>query len=135
MVDSNTLLFENKSLELSLDESNNIIVAHWKGFLKLEVVQEGCQKLIQLVKSHNISKHLSDQRELKVLSKEVQSYLVSDVFPALEAAGLRKLAVLSSTDVFAQATASKVSTNATQLGNISLNTFNAKPDCIAWLNS
>jgi hypothetical protein len=134
MITSSKAIYADPCAEITCDDANHIIVAKWMGFLKLESTQKACASMVEVVKKNRITKHLSDQSVLKVLSKEVQGYLVTEVFPALDRAGLRKLAVLVSEDVFAKATVENVNTNATMMGNITIKTFNTRRDCIDWLN-
>ena len=127
-------LVKEKFVEISVDETHNIVIAKWVGYLRLEDLKKGCDELVKIVKQHEITKHISDQVNMKVLSKEAQEHLVQKVFPLLDQHGLRKLAVFVSNDVFAQATVNKVNTEV-QMGNVQINTFNAYKDCVDWLNS
>ncbi len=133
MIATSKAIYSDPSAEITFDDTNNIIIAKWKGFLKLDSTQKGCDSMVNFVKKNRTTKHLSDQSNLKVLSKEVQGHLVGEVFPELDKAGLRKLAVLVSEDVFAKATVDNVNT-ATKMGNITVKTFNTQRDCIDWLN-
>lgn len=134
MITTSKAFFKDNCAEITYDDANSIIVAKWSGFLKLDSTKKACDNMVDFVKKNKVTKHLSDQSTLKVLSKEVQGYLVTEVFPALDKAGLRKLAVLVSEDVFAKATVENVNTNATKMGNITIKTFNTRRDCIDWLN-
>ncbi|MEK6479312.1 hypothetical protein WJR50_17340 [Catalinimonas sp. 4WD22] len=131
MITTSKALYADKCAEITTEEG--IIIAKWSGFLNLESTKKGCDSMVDYVRKNKITKHLSDQSTLKVLSKEVQGYLVSEAFPALDKAGLRKLAVLVSEDVFAKATVDNVN-SATMMGNIKVKTFNTRRDCIDWLN-
>ncbi|MEP2772816.1 MAG: hypothetical protein ABJH05_11750 [Fulvivirga sp.] len=113
--------------------SDSVIYAEWKGFLKLDQVKKGCLMMTKEIKNNNTKMHLSDHRELRVLSKEVQDYLTQEWFPQVEAAGLKKVAALVSDDVFAKATVDKVNTTA-KVGNLTIKTFNAKKDCLDWFD-
>ncbi|MDF9795606.1 hypothetical protein OKW21_000869 [Catalinimonas alkaloidigena] len=131
MITTSKALYTDKCAEITNEE--NIIIAKWSGFLNLESTKKGCDAMVEYVRKNKITKHLSDQSTLKVLSKEVQGYLVGEAFPALDRAGLRKLAVLVSEDVFAKATVDNVN-SATMMGNIEVKTFNSRRECVDWLN-
>ena len=126
---ANKTLVKENFVEISIDEINQIVIAKWVGYLRLEDIKKGCDGLVKVVKQHEIAKHISDQVDMKVLSKEAQDHLVQKVFPLLDQHGLRKLAVFVSNDVFAQATVNKVNTEV-QMGNVQINTFNAYKDCL-----
>lgn len=135
MIATDKMLLQEKFCEITYDDVNKIIIAKWIGFLKPENVRKGCDVIIEFSKKNQLSKHLSDQTQLKVLSKEVQEYLVNEFFPAAGNSGIKKVAVLVSDDIFAKATVDNVNSNtATKVGKISFNTLNAKSDCIKWLN-
>jgi hypothetical protein len=89
-------------VHISFDAQNRIVYVKWSGFLKIDDTKRACRVLIDFIRQNRISLHLSEQTELKVLSKDVQEYLVHTFFPEAEQAGLRKLAVQLSEDIFAQ---------------------------------
>ncbi len=126
-----TNIMNEKFVETSHDDENGIITAEWIGYLKLDEVTTGCRKITEYVSKHKITKHISNQTKLKVLSKEVQAYLTEEWFTEVTRAGLKKIAVIVADDIFAQATVSNVNTKA---GNLQICTFNAEKDAIHWLN-
>lgn len=128
---SKAAVFKESYCEIT-ELENGILRAQWSGFLKPEDVRKGCSFMTQLIKSKNYEVHLSDHRNLKVLSKEVQEYLVMEWFPEVEKLGLKKVAALVSPDVFARATVEKVNHEA-QVGNLSIYTYGTEKDCVDWL--
>jgi hypothetical protein len=125
-------LLKEQFVEIHLDKSTNVIVAKWIGFLKPDDVRKGCTFMTKYIKDHGVQAHLSDHRQLKVLSKEVQDYLTGKWFPEVEKVGLRKVGAVVAEDVFAAATVSKVNKEAS-VGNLKINMFNSEPDCVKWL--
>jgi hypothetical protein len=126
-------ILKEKFVEMTFDPENKIMEAKWIGFLKEDEVRKACKAMISFIGKNKITKHLSDQTQLKVLSKEVQNYLVGECFPELEKLGLKKVAVLVSDDVFAQATVNNVNTRS-QMGGITFGTFNTKRQSVDFLN-
>lgn len=129
---SKVSLMKAPYVDISIDNSNNVIIAKWIGFLKPEDVKAGCAFMTKQIKEKSLSTHLSDHRELKVLSKEVQDYLTKEWFPEVEKIGLRKVGAVVAEDVFAAATVSKVNKEA-QVGKLSINMFNSETECVKWL--
>jgi hypothetical protein len=119
-------------VHISFDAQNRIIYAKWTGFLKIDDTKRACRVLIDFIRQNRISLHLSEQTELKVLSKEVQDYLVNNFFPEMEQAGLRKLAVQLSEDIFAQATVTNVNTKSSS-GKLQINSFGSGHKALEWL--
>jgi hypothetical protein len=132
MVAKAELVLKEKFAEVFYDADNKLITAQWIGFLKLDDVKFGCQEINRFVRKYQMTKHLSDHTKLKVLSKEVQEYLTGQWFMEVEKLGLKKIAVLVSEDVFAQATVNNVNTKGA-LGNLSIYTFNSLIRCEQWL--
>ena len=104
------LLLKKPFTEISLDEKNQVIIARWKGILSLEDVQEGCRFMTAIIREHKLQRHLSDHRELRVLSPAVQQYLSGEWFFEVEQEGLRKIGARLAKDIFAQATVRRVNT-------------------------
>jgi hypothetical protein len=126
-------LLKEKFADIYVEKSNNVLVAKWIGFLKPPDVIKGCSVMTKYIKGNPAIKgHLSDHRQLKVLSKEVQDYLTKEWFPEVEKAGLKKIGVVVAEDVFAATTVNKVNKEA-QVGNLKINTFNSDVDCVNWL--
>jgi len=126
-------LLNESYCHIYFDEQDNIIYAEWKGFLKPDQVRKGCSIMTDYIKNHKVKVHLSDHRNLRVLTKEVQTYLTEEWFPEVEKAGLKKVAALVSEDVFAKATVDNVNTTA-KVGSLVIKTFNSKKDCLDWLS-
>ena len=126
------MIMDKSFVKIFYEAESKTVVAQWIGYLKKEMVKEGMDEIISFAKEKGVKRHLSNQLELKVLSAEVQQYLVGEVFPRVSRAGIDKIAVLVSDDVFAQATVDKVN-NETKIGNLSIQTFSSKGACEKWL--
>lgn len=121
----------NHYVDMYLDD--DIIIAKWKGYLTGEQVKEGMAKMIAEARKRGLEKHISNQTELKVLSKEVQDLLTQELLPELAKAGVKKLAVFTSEDIFAKATVDKVNREV-KLGDMIINSFNTMEECKDWVN-
>ena len=125
-------LMKEPFVEIYLDNASNVIVAKWIGFLKPQEVKKGCTFMTRYIKDNGLKNHLSDHRQLKVLSKEVQDYLTMEWFPEVEKIGLRKVGAVVAQDVFAAASVNKVNKEG-QVGNLRINMFDSEPSCVNWL--
>jgi len=129
---NNVNLLNESYVEIYLEKESNIIVAKWKGFLKPDQVRNGCSFMTRYIKDNKLKNHLSDHRQLKVLSKEVQDYLTMEWFPEVEKIGLTKVGAVVADDVFAAATVNKVNKEGS-VGKLNINMFNSDADCVKWL--
>lgn len=129
---SKVTLLKEPFVNILFDKNTNLITAEWIGFLKVDEVKKGCSFMTKYIKDYNLRSHLSDHRQLKVLSKEVQDYLTMIWFPEVEKVGLTKVGAVVSEDVFAAATVKKVNSEA-KVGRLTINMFNSEIDCQKWL--
>jgi hypothetical protein len=124
-------LLKEKFAEVEYDPTKKLLTAKWMGFLNLDQVQKVVEVLNKAVKKYQVQLHLSDQSQMKVLTKNIQQLVGTKVLPELQNLGLRKMAVFASDDVFAQTAAQSVHT--LYIGNLSIHMFNSKNKCEEWL--
>ncbi|MGB3181483.1 MAG: hypothetical protein WBB45_08840 [Cyclobacteriaceae bacterium] len=125
-------VFKESFVELLYEEDHNIIVANWMGYLKQEDIRLGCMALNEFIKKSRIKKHLSNQSQLKVLSRDVQSYIIHTWFPEVEKLGLQKIAIFASADIFARDSVDHVNMNVAD-GNLEIRTKYSMQQCMDWL--
>ncbi len=127
-------LLNEAYVDIYLDESRNILIAKWMGLLKPVDVRSACSFIANYLKENRVQGLLTDHRQLKVLSQEVQDYLIQEAFPEVEKAGLKKVGVIAAHDVYAAATVSKVN-HEVVMNDLKINLFNAQEDCVNWILS
>lgn len=104
------------------------------GYLKQEDIRLGCMALNDFIKKSRIKKHLSNQSQLKVLSRDVQNYIIETWFPEAEQLGLQKIAIFASEDIFARDSVDNVNMNISG-GNLEIRTKHSMQQCMDWLIS
>lgn len=128
--------FSNKVCAIVYDPSTGIVTANWTGFLKMEETKDACKALFNTIRQHKATKHLSSQEKMKVLNAEIQGYVVTEVFPELAKLGLKKMAVLLSSDLFAQISAMSVHDKSNnKVGNMEIKSSDSPQECLKWLNT
>ncbi len=125
-------ILDEKFVKMTLDPSTSVITAKWIGFLNMDNLTKGCGALNNAIQNEKITLHISDQTELKVLTKELQEYIGGVWFEQVEKLGLKKIAILMAEDVFAQIAVNKVNLSA-QFRNLSIQSFSSADKCAAWL--
>lgn len=125
-------LMQTPYVTIRIDQTYNMVVAKWIGFLTLDEVITGCRFMTQLFKEHGITIHMSEHRALAVLSDEVQEYLVRQWFPEIAQIGVRKVGAVAADDVFAEATVWKVNQEASS-GGLIIEMFANEVECVQWL--
>ena len=126
------ILLQKPYTEVSYDEENRVIITKWKGSLNVEQVRATLVFKAAFIEQHQVSKNLNDHTELKVLSPEVQQYLVEEGHVALEQVGLRKIAVKLARDIFAQATVRRVN-KAENTEKLQIEVFSSYEEAYDWL--
>ncbi len=125
-------IFAQKYVHVGIDHGAGIIVVKWVGFLQLDEVMEGCRVMTDAIRTYALKRYLSDHTELKLLKASVQNYLIGEAFPNYQRAGLQRVAVLSSGDVFTQATVENVNGQA-ESDRLRFAVFPTREACYAWL--
>ncbi len=125
-------LFQQKYVHVGIDHAVGIIVVKWVGFLQLEEVMEGSRVLGEAIRTYGLKRYLSDHTDLKLLKASVQNYLIGEAFPDYQRAGLQRVAVLASGDVFTQATVENVNGQVESNG-LKFAVFPTREACYAWL--
>ncbi len=126
------LLLEKPYVELGYDEEHQVLITKWKGSLDVAQVRSIIEFKVDFIRDHDIRYNLNDHTALKVLSPEVQQYLVEEGHIALEKAGLRKIAVKLAKDIFAQATVRKVN-RVEYYNKLQIKVFSNYEDAYDWL--
>jgi hypothetical protein len=103
---SQQAVYQNASCSITLVDGK-ILHIKQSGFLHLSQVVEMDKASLELIARNNIHLMLIDQSELKVLSKEIQDYLVHKI-SNLEKIGIKKVAILEPENIFAKLTVEKI---------------------------
>ena len=91
-------LFKKNFCTIRYDNRTGILHAEWSGFLKLNEVMEGCYFMTEFIRKNGVVSHMSDHRNLRVLSTEVQNFLTQEWFPEAESFGLKRVGAVVSPD-------------------------------------
>ncbi|RSK48504.1 STAS/SEC14 domain-containing protein [Hymenobacter rigui] len=95
-------LFENPYCTIFLDESVPALYQEWQGFVSGEPLREAHNATVQLLRAHRLNRVLADTRHMRVISQADQQWITESYFPRAIAAGLRRVAILQSEDMFNQ---------------------------------
>ena len=103
---NNDNVFRNESFELTY-QGRDVLKMKLKGFIKPAQMQDITLKINELVSRHHVRYLLVDQRELKVLTKEVMDFIFKSIGD-LQRMGIEKVGSLEPVDIFAKAGISKI---------------------------
>lgn len=114
------LLESPKVLKLRKDEYVTVtsevelgmITLTWTGFAPSPVFRSILEDALLNVRLHNISFWLADLRLMNAILRQDEQWSTNDWFPRLAASGLKKMAILTSSDYFNQMSVDRIMSNA-----------------------
>lgn len=121
------------SSELFYQPEDSILIVRFHGFLKPAEAAKDRLVLNEIIRQKKIRLMLIDQQDIKVLSKEMQSFIISNAGEMAQN-GVRKMAITLPKDVFALAGVSKIHSEFKTPG-IEVTSFASEEDGLNWLRS
>ena len=128
------IVYQNRSLTLSLLEGNILLVAY-KSRASNDEYRFNLSKQVELVKHYKLSKVVFDLRKMGVLSTDNQKYTSEVYMPEITKAGLKHSALIVPQDVFGEASAKSVTNRAKNEVVFSMQYFKDLSDAITWLTT
>jgi hypothetical protein len=119
------------SMELSYQTEGSILIFRVHGFLKPGEAAKDGLTLNEAISKKKIRRILIDQRGIKVLSKEMQSFIIGSANEMAQK-GIKKMAILPPEDVFALAGISKIQSEFKTPG-IEIANFSSEEEGLNWL--
>ena len=95
-------LYDANNATLTFDDKNEILIGTWDGFISENDFIDILNKALLIIKERKARFWIADNRKLKVFTKAVQDYIASEWVPRALQAGVKKLAVITSENVFAK---------------------------------
>jgi hypothetical protein len=117
--------------ELFYQTEDSVLIVRFHGFLKPEEAAKDRQVLNETIRQKKIRLILLDQRDIKVLSKEMQSFIINGAGEMAQN-GIKKMAIILPEDVFALAGISKIHSEF-KTPAIEMTHFTSEEDGLNWL--
>jgi vacuolar-type H+-ATPase subunit F/Vma7 len=127
----NTVNSTNTNIEFAYQEDSSILIVRIHGFQKAENAAKTREAFNELINQKKIKLILINQRDIKVLSREMQSF-IADYIPEMVQKGIKKMAIILPEDVFALAGVTKIHSE-TKIPDLEMKTFNSEEQGINWL--
>jgi hypothetical protein len=133
------VLYENKHLQIFIDESVPYMAHVWNGFVPSVELRNGILKLTELFKEY-APKYprlhlLGDTRTLGVISREDMKWLVEDMTPFYVEAGAKYEAFIVSKDAFGQLAVNRYTSQTTEKEYLVAKIFDNTEEALDWLKS
>ena len=128
------IYFESNFLDISYDESINAVIMNWKSFTTFDELKQGLNKGLELLASKKARKWLGNVCKLGALGEDEQRWSNNDWFPRALAAGVKKMAVVVSTDIFNQMTVEEIMVKIPEI-DLNSQTFDNFDKAYYWLKA
>ncbi len=100
-------IINNESAILEFNEPLNSMEVYWKGYTKSGQYREMMEKAYDAIVQHGATQWLSDMTNSGVSSTEDQQWVMTEFIPKCAKAGVTRVAIVLSKDVFARFYADK----------------------------
>jgi hypothetical protein len=118
---------------LTHEKANDLIYLDWNGFLTVDLVKEGSEELLKLIKAVKCGKILVDNRKVSGPWQAANEWYQNDWNPRAAKEGLTDMAIIMSENIFSQLSLqgfAKVTA-----GVYTTNIFNADGPAREWLKT
>ncbi len=89
-----------------------LITLTWTGFAPSQVFRSILEDALLNVRLHKLSFWLADLRQMNAILRQDEQWSTNDWFPRLMNSGLKRMAILTSTDYFNQMSVERIMNNA-----------------------
>jgi hypothetical protein len=126
------LLFKASNIEIHYSQEGKYVYANWKGFQNVDLIKNGCEKLLELMKDKKCYNILNDNTLVTGTWHGASEWGATDWFPRMNKAGLQHFAWVYSPSAFSQISTDKTISSAK---NDKIKTFGNPQDAQKWLTS
>ncbi|HEX8608685.1 MAG TPA: PAS domain-containing sensor histidine kinase, partial [Pedobacter sp.] len=104
---NNGTFYKDSTVSISYNQMDQRLDVDWTGFQTLRSVQDGCMRMLEILRKSRCQKVLNDNRHVLGTWSEAAEWVGKDWFPMMEKAGLRYFAWIFSPSAFSQLSAKK----------------------------
>jgi hypothetical protein len=121
--------FRSENFEL-MYHGNGILKMRLRGFIKFAQIPATATRINEFIHKNQVKYLLVDQRELKVLTKDVQEHILRSI-AEMQRMGIERVGILDPVDVFAKAGISKVHQESKDT-TFDTKHFQTEEECMEW---
>lgn len=106
-------LRKDEYVTVEAETEQGLITLTWTGFAPSPVFRSILEDALMNVRLHRLSFWLADLRKMNAILRQDEQWSTNDWFPRLGASGLKRMAILTSSDYFNQMSVERIMNNAT----------------------
>lgn len=114
------------------DSENNCVHSVWKGFANSDEFRAALMKGLQAVREMHATGYVSDTRMIKVIVHEDQKWANETVIPAMAAAGLKRMAMVTASSGLGKITVEEI-VQMVDNKPLLMRTFSAEAPALRWI--
>ncbi len=126
------IYFDSSYLAIEFNETLPIVLMRWKTITTSNELHSGLEKGLQLIKEKNLNLWFADVQKLGAISEDDQLWSNEEWFPRAIAGGIKRMAIIVSSDIFNQMTGEEIMSNVPQIGFTS-QFFKDETSALNWL--
>ena len=111
----------------------SMIRLSWTGYAPSREYREILEQALSEVEEHEVQRWSADLRDMAAILQQDEHWTVTDWFPRLAAAGLKRMAILMSSDLFNQMSVERIMGAATPVLGFEVAYFDDMQKAEAWL--
>jgi hypothetical protein len=115
------------------DAQNSCVHSVWKGFANSAEFRAALMKGLQAVRDRHATGYVSDARMIKVIVHDDQQWANETVIPAMAAAGLKRMAVVTANTGLGKITVEEI-VKMVDNKPLLMRTFNSVPPALKWIS-
>ncbi len=120
---------------VSVNTERKLISLKWKGYAPSPQFRSILEDALSNVRLHRVQGWLADLREMNAILRQDEQWTVNDWFPRLAMAGLKRMAILVSSDYFNQMSVDRIMDAATPEMPFAVANFDDPVAALDWLNA
>ncbi|AYB31895.1 hypothetical protein [Chryseolinea soli] len=128
---NNDSIATKTNTEFIYQTEGSILIARFHGFQKPDEAAKDNQVLDQTIRQKRVRALLINQRNIKVLSGEMQSLILDNAAKVVDRR-VKRVAIVMPEDVFALAAVSKIHSQS-KIAGVAVQLFSSEPDAVEWL--
>lgn len=103
-----TTALETEFVTVTVHHASRLIQLRWKGFAPTPEFRRTLDEALQAVLEHKLLYWLADLRGMSAILRRDEQWSTTDWFPRASASGLKKMAIVTSTDLFNQMSVERI---------------------------
>lgn len=132
---ANVILRDDDLISMQVIPADRLITLVWRGYAPSDAYRSILNEALGNVKGLELIRWLADLREMDAILKQDEHWTTEEWFPKLAQTGLKRMAILTSSDYFNQMSVDRIMTSGTAGFPLDVAYFDDPENARSWLLS